>query len=112
MLYEVITIFGRQMTQRSIGLGQVAVAQVDEGRQTALLHIFKLILDLHYTPGMNMNGLMRLIQGQYVQDIAVAIGGTGRRLGQIQLPGQDTLPAGKLRGQPKILSAVASYNFV
>ncbi|MNE80275.1 hypothetical protein D3C80_1768290 [compost metagenome] len=62
--------------------------------------------------GGDDNGLVRLLEGQHVQDVAVGVAQRVGRARQLQLPVEHALAMGFLRGQAQVLDARAHLVFV
>ena len=93
-----------------IGAGQAGAAQERQRRLAIVLHL-ALLVDLDQAVGGDQDRLMRFVQGQDMQDVAVRIaqrapGAAG------QAPIDHVLALAVLRGQAQVLDAGAHPVFV
>lgn len=94
-----------------IGAGQAGAAQERQRRLAIVLHL-ALLVDLDQAVGGDQDRLMRFVQGQDVQDVAVRIAQRPRRARQVQAPIDHVLALAVLRGQAQVLDAGAHPVFV
>ncbi|MNN08038.1 hypothetical protein D3C81_1208810 [compost metagenome] len=95
-----------ELAQRRVGRGQRGAAQVRQRRARFAL-AFAALVDLHMAVRADDHGLVRLVEGQYVKDVAVSVAHGLRRLRQLQLPVEHALARAVLRGQAQVLDARA-----
>ncbi|MNT35978.1 hypothetical protein D3C72_1720320 [compost metagenome] len=64
-----------------------------------------LLVDLHLAAGADDDGLMRLVQGQHMEDVAEGVDLRPHRARQGQLPAEHVLSFAFLRRQAQVLDA-------
>ena len=64
-------------------------------------------VDLHLAAGADDDGLVRLVQGQHVQNVAVGVELSVHRARQIKLPAEYLLALAVMRGQAQVLDTRA-----
>ncbi|MNN54942.1 hypothetical protein D3C81_1697890 [compost metagenome] len=99
------------LAQGGVGASQAGAAQERQRRGHVLLALVAVV-DLHVPVGGDDDGLVRFVEGQHVQDVAVGIAQRVGRARQLQLPVEHTLAMAFLRGQAQVLDARAHLVFV
>ncbi len=94
-------------TQGIVRCGQPGAAQ-ERQRGLGIVLGFAALVDLHLATGGDDDGLMGLVQGQHVEDVAVWVQLRAHRAWQVQLPAQHVLSLAVVGGQAQVLDARAN----
>src|SRR5690606_4639864 len=95
-----------EFTDGVVGLGQPGEAQ-ERQRRLALVLGLAGFVDVYLAAGANNDGLVRLVQGEHVQEVALGFGLCMLRPRQVELPSASLLALAVMRGQAQVLAARA-----